>query len=119
MRSGAVFRAVTARTRKTKQERDKALLDDAVETLEQEAPDRVARVIEWILNPQSRWIRLPLGILCIIASLFWFLPVIGIEFFPIGLLLIAQDVPFLRRPTAKLLFWLADKWRALHAWWER
>jgi hypothetical protein len=57
----------------------------------------------------------PLGILCIIASFFWFLPVIGIEFFPIGLLLLAQDVPFLRRPAAKMLLWLERKWQALRA----
>jgi hypothetical protein len=31
-------------------------------------------------------LRLPLGILCIIAGFFWFLPVVGLELFPIGLL---------------------------------
>jgi hypothetical protein len=102
-----------------KEKRDKALLDEAFETLEEEAPDRVARVIRWFRNPKSRWIRLPLGILFILASFFWFLPVIGIEFFPIGLLLIAQDVPFLRRPAAKLMIWLENKWRALREWWKR
>ena len=99
----------------TEKERDKALLDEALRELEQEAPDRFIRVVRWLRHPRSRWIRLPLGILCIIASFFWFLPVVGIEFFPVGLLLIAQDVPFLRRPAAKLLFWLERKWRALRA----
>ncbi len=96
-----------------KKERDKALLDEALNALEKEAPDRIVRLIRWLRSPQSRWKRVPLGILCIIASFFWFLPVIGVEFFPIGLLLIAQDVPFLRRPAAKLLFWLEDRWRVL------
>lgn len=82
--------------------RDKALLDEALNVLEKEAPERITRIIRWP-QPESRWKRVPLGILCIIASFFWFLPVVGIEFFPIGLLLIAQDVPFLRRPAAKLL----------------
>jgi hypothetical protein len=102
-----------------KKERDKALLDEAFETLEEDAPDRVARIIRWFRNPKSRWIRLPLGILFILASFFWFLPVVGIEFFPIGLLLVAQDVPFLRRPAAKLMIWLENKWRALRGWWQR
>jgi hypothetical protein len=98
-----------------KKERDKALLEKALNVLEQEAPDRITRIIQWLRTPESRWTRVPLGILCIIASFFWFLPVIGIEFFPIGLLLIAQDVPFLRRPAAKMLLWLERKWQALRA----
>jgi membrane-bound ClpP family serine protease len=102
-----------------KKERDKALLDAALRELEREAPDRFTKLVHWLGNPGSRWIRLPLGILCIIASFFWFLPVVGIEFFPIGLLLVAQDVPFLRRPAARLLFWLERKWRALQAWRKR
>jgi hypothetical protein len=98
-----------------KEERDKALLDEALNRLEREAPERFVRIIRWLRGPQSRWKRLPLGILCIIASFFWFLPVVGVEFFPIGLILIAQDVPVLRRPAAKLLFWLESRWRALRA----
>jgi hypothetical protein len=97
--------------RTSKQERGKELLDRAFEGLEEQTPDRVTKIIRWVRSPQSRWVRLPLGILCIIASFFWFLPIVGIEFLPIGLLLIAQDVPFLRRPVAKLLLWLEDKWR--------
>jgi hypothetical protein len=103
----------------SKKERDRALLDEALNALEKEAPDRVIRLIRWLRNPRSRWKRLPLGILCILASFFWFLPVVGIEWFPVGLLLIAQDVPFLRRPAAKLLLWLESKWRALRARRER
>src|SRR5687767_918036 len=104
---------MTSGTRK--EERDKALLDKALNVLENEAPDRITRLIRWLRSPRSRWIRVPLGILCIIASFFWFLPVIGVELFPIGLLLIAQDVPFLRRPAAKLLLWLEDMWRELRS----
>jgi hypothetical protein len=99
--------------RTSKRKRDQELLDRAFAGLEQETPDRVTHVIRWLRSPRSRWIRLPLGILCIVASFFWFLPVVGVEFLPIGLLLIAQDVPFLRRPAAKLLLWLEEKWRAL------
>ena len=103
------------KSRADKQERDKEMLDRAFERLEEETPDRITKIVRWLRSPQSRGIRLPVGILCIIASFFWFLPVIGIEFFPIGLLLIAQDVPFLRRPVAKLLLRLEDKWRMLRA----
>jgi hypothetical protein len=97
-------------------ERGKEMLDEAFDRLEAETPDRVTKIIRWLRSPHSRWVRVPTGILCIIASFFWFLPVIGIEFFPIGLLLIAQDVPFLRKPVARWMLRLEDRWIALRRW---
>jgi hypothetical protein len=103
----------------TKEQHNQELLDEAFDGLEEEAPDWMTKVIRWIREPRSRWVRWPLGLLCIAASFFWFLPVLGLELLPIGLLLIAQDVPFLRRPVARLLLWLEDRWRALRAWYRR
>jgi len=97
----------------------KELLDRAFEGLEKQAPDRVTRAIRWVRNPKSRWVRVPIGILCIIASFFWFLPVIGLEYLPIGLLLIAQDVPFLRRPVAIFMLRLERKWASLRRRYRR
>lgn len=88
-------------------------LNQGFEILERETPDRVCRAIRWLRDPKARPIRLPLGILLIIASFFWFLPVLGIEMLPMGLLLIAQDVPFLRRPVGRFMLWSAHKWLAL------
>ena len=39
-----------------------------------------------------------------------FLPVLGFWMVPLGMLLIAQDIPFLRRPTLRALLWLERKW---------
>jgi len=99
--------------------RGKQLLDQAFDELEREVPAFLTKVIEWIRNPKSRWIRLPLGILFIAASFFWFLPVLGIEFLPIGLLLVAQDVPFVRRPAAHLVLWLVHLWMRVRDWYRR
>jgi uncharacterized membrane protein len=90
------------------------LLEQAFDGLEQQTPERLSRVIRWLRDPKSRKIRIPLGILFILASFLWFLPVLGVEFFPIGLLLIAQDVPFLRRPVAKMMLWLERTWAEQH-----
>jgi hypothetical protein len=100
-------------------DRGKELLERAFDGLERETPDRLTRVIRWLRDPKSRKIRIPLGILFIVASFFWFLPVLGLEFLPIGLLLIAQDVPFLRRPVARMMLWLEDRWRALRRRFKR
>ena len=94
-------------------------LDRAFEGLEEEVPDCVSRAIRWLRDPKARWIRLPVGVLFILGSLLWFLPVLGIEMLPIGLLLIAQDVPFLRRPGGRAMLWLERKWVALRQRWRR
>lgn len=99
-------------------ERGQQLLDEAFDRLEAQTPDRITSMIRWLRDPRSRWVRLPAGILCIVASFFWFLPVIGIEFLPLGLLLIAQDVPFLRKPVARWMLWLEDRWIEFRAWWR-
>ncbi len=93
-------------------------LDQAYRGLEDEVPDRVSRAIRWLRDPQARWIRLPVGILLIASSGLWFLPVLGIEFLPLGLLLIAQDVPFLREPVGRATIWLEEQWLKLKRWWK-
>ena len=103
----------------TREKEGDKLLDEAFDGLEEQTPDSVTRFIRWVRDPKSRWVRIPLGLLCIVASFFWFLPVVGIEFLPIGLLLIAQDVPFLRKPVALLLLWLEAKWVQLKRWYRR
>ena len=84
-------------------------LDRAFDCLEEEAPDRVSRAIRWLRDPKARKVRIPVGVLFLIGGLLWFLPVVGLELIPIGLLLIAQDVPFLRKPVARAMLWLEGR----------
>lgn len=92
-------------------------LDLAFEKLEVLLPNAMQPMLRWLRSPDSRMVRIPLGILFILASSLWFLPVLGIELLPIGLLLIAQDVPFMRRPVGLLTLWLIRCYeRALRAW---
>jgi len=97
--------------------RDK--LDEAFDELAQAVPNSMGAAIRWMRRPRARLVRLPLGILCIIGSFFWFLPVLGLWFLPLGLLLIAQDVPFLRRPVGRMTLYLLDRWKQLRRWWAR
>ena len=94
-------------------------LEEAFDGLEQEVPNRLTPLIRWLRTPQARLVRLPLGILCIIGSFLWFLPVLGLWFLPLGLLLLAQDVRFLRRPVGKMTLYLLDRWTQLRKWWAR
>ena len=94
-------------------------LDEAFDRLEALLPRGVRPALRWLRGPRSKPVRIPLGLLCIVASFFWFLPVIGLEFFPIGLLLLAQDVPFLRQPAGRLTLWLLDCYESLLRAWRR
>ena len=54
---------------------------------------------------ERRWwmLRLPLGLMLIAGSFLAILPVFGLWMLPVGLLLLAIDLPFLQNPTASLM----------------
>ena len=97
----------------------KRVLRDAFKRLEQELPERVARVIRNLRHPDARWVRIPIGLLFIVAGFFSFLPVLGLWMLPLGLLLIAYDVPVLRKPVGYFTIWGAEKWAACRQWLAR
>src|SRR5215470_1798218 len=55
--------------------------------------------------PQSKPIRIGLGILLVACGLVGFLPVLGFWMIPLGLLVISVDIPLLRRWRRKLAVW--------------
>jgi hypothetical protein len=98
----------------------KATLRDAFKRLEHEVPDSVARVIRNLRHPEARWVRIPVGILFILGGfLAPIVPILGVWMIPIGLLFIAYDVPFLRRPVAGFTIWGAERWATLKIWFRR
>jgi hypothetical protein len=54
----------------------------------------------------SRWARIPAGVLLIIGGCLAILPVFGLWMFPLGLMLLADDIPPLRRARDRALDWL-------------
>jgi hypothetical protein len=100
-------------------ESGKQVLRRAFRRLEQELPDQGARYVRKLRHPDARWIRIPAGVLLVIGSVFSILPVLGIWMLPLGLLLLAYDIPFLRRPMGRFTLWGADKWAALRQRWQR
>ncbi|MEH6949782.1 hypothetical protein V4R08_00225 [Nitrobacter sp. NHB1] len=73
-------------------------------------PPRLAKFIGWVRKPSSRLVRIPLAIVLIVGGIFSFLPVLGLWMLPLGLILIAQDLPFLQGPMARMLGWVERKW---------
>ncbi len=79
--------------------------------------DRIGRAatattgfLAWIRKPSSRIVRIPLGILLILGGVFSFLPLLGVWMLPLGLFLLALDLPFLQGPLNRLSFWVQRKW---------
>lgn len=93
----------------------RAELDRHFEWIADRLPSKGARFVRWVRQPSSRWVRLPLGLLLVLGGIFSILPVLGIWMLPLGLLLIAQDVPFLQKPLANALGWIERKWMARKA----
>jgi hypothetical protein len=88
----------------------RAELDRHFTRLERKMPPRLAKLMIWVRKPTSRPVRIPLAVLLVVGGIFSFLPVLGLWMLPLGLMLIAQDIPFLQEPTTRMLGWIERKW---------
>lgn len=83
-------------------------LNEQLDRIEGLCPALLARPLHFIREPRLKWLRLTVGVLSVIGGLLSFLPILGIELLPLGLMLIAIDVPVLRKPVAIMIDWI---WR--------
>jgi hypothetical protein len=88
----------------------RAELDRHFAWFESKMPSPLANFVGWVRKPSSRLVRIPLAILLVAGGIFSFLPVLGLWMLPLGLILIAQDLPFLQGPMARMLGWIERKW---------
>jgi hypothetical protein len=91
-------------------ENHKAELDRHFAWFEAKLPAGPARFVGWLRKPSSKLVRIPLAVLLVGGGIFSFLPILGLWMLPLGLVLIAQDVPALEKPTARTLGWIERKW---------
>ena len=75
-------------------------------------PGRVRHGVAWLRQPSSRRVRLPFSVVLIFSGFLGFLPILGFWMLPVGLLLLAEDVPALKRPTIRAL-------GGVQGWWDR
>ena len=68
--------------------------------------DRISRQVpasrgflDWVRRPHMHIVRVPLALLLIVGGVFSFLPILGLWMLPLGLLVLAVDIPPLRRPV--------------------
>jgi hypothetical protein len=91
-------------------------LRHAFKRLEQEVPSWLGRILRWLRHPASRLVRIPAGMLFILGGFLSFLPVLGLWMLPLGLMLIAYDVPFLQKPMSRFAVWGAERWAVIRRW---
>lgn len=73
-------------------------------------PGWAAPTLQWLRRPSARWIRIPMGLLLVLAGLLSFLPVFGLWMLVPGLLLLSLDLPVLRRPI-RVAILRVRRWR--------
>ena len=95
------------------------LFETAYERLAAELPESLARLLVRLRAPDMKWVRMTTGVVFLAGGSMAFLPVLGLELLPLGLLMLAQDIAILREPTAKLLLWLLERWSAFKQRWQR
>lgn len=80
--------------------------DPRLEALVARVSPRFAETLSNLLQPRRRWARIPAGVALIGGGTLAFLPVFGVWMIPLGLALLAEDVPALRSSRSKVLDWI-------------
>ena len=88
-----------------------ARLDRQFERIGRQVP-ATAGFLRWVRRPHMHLVRVPLAILLILGGVFSFLPVLGIWMLPLGLAVLAIDIPPMRGPVANAIVRL-QRWLAL------
>jgi hypothetical protein len=91
-------------------DRDEQRLERQFQRFKRRLPGSISRFMQCLSAPSSRWVRLPVAVVLICGGLFGFLPALGLWMLPLGFLLLAQDLPFLRKPTRQALVCLERCW---------
>jgi purine-cytosine permease-like protein len=82
-------------------------------------PRRKVRVLGRELHlPQSKLVRVGLGVSLVGLGFLGFLPVLGFWMVPLGLIILSVDLPVVRRWRRRTEVWLVPHWRRLHTWWR-
>lgn len=80
-------------------------LDAELDRLQQRLPERIARFVGKVRSPGAKPYRIPIGVGLIGGGVIGFLPILGFWMIPLGLAVMAPDVPPLRAP----LIWTLRK----------
>ncbi len=87
-------------------EDDKVLYERQLDRMQAKMPPSAARAFAWLRRPQMWPLRAVAAVLLMVGGFVGFLPIFGFWMLPLGLLLLSQDVPFLRRMSVCVVSWI-------------
>ena len=88
-------------------------LNQRLDRMQAWLPGFAARAVSALRQPRAIWLRIPIGLLFIGGGFLGFLPILGFWMLPVGILLLAHDVPVIRRPALRALAWAERRWKRL------
>jgi hypothetical protein len=77
--------------------------DDEMDRLQGHMPEWASRNLNRLRRPEAVWVRVPAGVVLAGGGVLSFLPVLSIWMLPVGLALLAVDVPVMQDPLARAL----------------
>lgn len=72
----------------------------------QRLPARLQAIVRLLRRSSSKWLRIPAGFFLVFGGIFSILPILGIWMLPLGLILLAEDIPVVRLLTDRALAWI-------------
>ena len=76
---------------------------EEMDRFEGHMPDWAGRNLKRLRHPRAVWVRVPAGVALTGGGVLSVLPGLGLWMLPVGLALLAHDVPVMRRPLARVL----------------
>jgi len=86
--------------------------DTRIEALVARLPATVGSAVAWLRKPSRIVVRFGAAILFVLGGVFSILPVLGIWMLPVGLALLAEDLPGLKPKLELVARWIEGRWRA-------
>ena len=74
-------------------------------------PNWLCQMVHWLREPRRLFARIVVSLLLVVGGVFSFLPVLGLWMLPLGLIVISQDLPILRRPLVRTFEWIERQWQ--------
>jgi hypothetical protein len=76
---------------------------EEMDRLQKHIPSSVGHNLNRLRGKRAIWMRVLTGVALVGAWCFFPLPIVGFWMLPVGLALLAHDIPMIRRPMARLL----------------
>ena|SRR5207248_2788795 len=87
---------------------------EEIDRLQNHIPRLVGHNLNRLRGKRALWLRVLTGVALIAAWCFFPLPIVGIWMLPVGLALLAQDIPMMRSPMARFLHFTNRKIEERH-----